>query len=166
MALVGFSDDIDALLKQKTKPSIVTVPEMSYLIVDGKGSPNEGAEYPQAIETLYGLAFTVKFAIKKARGKEFKVMPLESLWWNASGGRLNMGKKEDWEWRAMIMMPELMTKEDFAHATAELKSKKDPPALPKARFERWEEGLCVQVLYIGPYSEEGPTIENLHKFAE
>lgn len=166
MTMAGFSDKVEMLLKQKGQPAIVAVPEMSYIMVGGKGSPSEGAEYPQAIEALYGLAYTAKFAIKKARKEEFKVGPLETLWWNTSTGSLALGKKEDWQWQAMIMLPDLLTRADFDLAVRDLKTKKDPPALNKARFERWEEGLCAQVLHVGPYSEEGPTIERLHRFIE
>lgn len=167
MTMVGFTKEIEVLLKPKTEPAFVAVPEMSYIMVDGKGDPNKGGSgYTQAIETLYGLAYTMKFAIKKARGEEFKVGPLESLWWAEGMENFLHLRKDEWLWTAMIMLPDLVTPADFDSAVAELKRKKDPPALPKARLERWEEGPGAQLLYIGPYKDEGPTITRLHSFIE
>lgn len=164
MTMAGFSKEIEALLNPKKDPVFITVPEMSYLMVDGKGDPNTAAEYAQAIEVLYGLAYTMKFAIKKSRGEDFKVGPLEGLWWAEDMESFAAGRKDEWLWTAMIMLPDLVTRADFDSAASELKSKKDPPALSNVRLERWEEGLSAQLLYVGPYKDEGPDIARLHRF--
>lgn len=166
MTMAGFTEEIEALLKAKKEPALVTVPEMSYLMVDGKGDPNTAPEYGQAVEALYGLAYTLKFAIKRSRGEEFKVAPPEGLWWAEDPDDFIGGRKDQWQWTALIMLPGLVTRADLDAAAAELKRKKDPPALPKVRLERWEEGLGAQLLYVGPYKDEWPAIARLHRFIE
>jgi hypothetical protein len=94
------------------------------------------------------------------------VPPLEGLWWAQEMDAFAMGDKDAWEWTAMIMQPEVVTRELVDEAVREVARKKDPPALPKIRFESYPEGLSVQIMHIGPYSEEAPTIQKLHAFAQ
>jgi hypothetical protein len=145
-------------------PEIVQVPEMSFVMVDGHGDPNTAQEYADAIQALYSCSYTLKFALKKERGLEYRVGPLEGLWWADDPVAIRAGRKDDWDWTAMIGQPDDLTDERFETARQELQGKKDLPALALARFERFEEGTCAQILHVGPYSAESPTIEWLHEF--
>ncbi len=145
---------------------MITVPPMNYLMVDGEGDPGNSIPYQQAIEVLYGLSFTVKFMLKKEDGTDYGVLPLEGLWWADDMDSFVLDARDKWKWTSMIMQPEMVTSEHMGQAMFELKRKKDPPALPKVRFERYDEGLSAQVMHVGPYAEERPTIERLHAFIE
>lgn len=147
----------------KTKVAFVDVPSMNFLMIDGKGNPNTSKTYAQAIEALYAVAYTLKFMVKKGPlAIDYGVMPLEGLWWVEDMTKFDPENKDDWLWTAMIMQPELISPEMVEQALETVKSKKNPAALPKMRFESFEEGLCAQILHIGPFSEEGPTIEKVH----
>lgn len=157
-------------LKHLYKPSpnkieFREVPEMNFLMIDGAGDPNTSLAYKDAIEALYNLSYTLKFMIKKGEvGIDYGVMPLEGLWWVDDMSKFDQNKKEDWKWTAMIMQPEIVTKEMLAIATEEVRKKKNPKALSKIRFEAFKEGKVAQTLHIGPFSEEGPTIKKVHDF--
>ena len=145
------------------KASIVEVPPMNFLMIDGQGHPTESEEYPIAMQALYGLSYTIKFASKFKLGVDYVVMALEGLWWTGDTPDF----KEDegpWKWTSMIMQPDHITAEFVEQAREELAAKKDPPALDRVRFERFDEGLSAQIMHIGPYSAEAPTIERLHAF--
>jgi hypothetical protein len=147
-------------------PVLIDVAKMNFAMIDGAGGP-EGVEFQQAVEALYGVCFTLKFMHKKGHpARETKVMALEGLWWMKGGEEFDMNRREDWMWTAMIMQPDFITQEMTAKATEELRRKKNPPALAKVRFEAFHEGLSVQIMHVGPYSAERPTIERLLKFAE
>ncbi|HJM85384.1 MAG TPA: GyrI-like domain-containing protein, partial [Candidatus Marinimicrobia bacterium] len=145
---------------------IVEVPPMNYLMVDGEGGP-AAESYQQAIEALYGLSFTVKFDVKKKGiGPDYTVMPLEGLWWAKDMTAFSSDRKDEWQWKMMIMQPDHVTAKHVNAATKQLREKKNPPALDKIRFESYHEGPSVQILHIGPYDDEGPTIAQMHKFID
>lgn len=135
-------------------------------MVDGKGDPNTSQEYQEALGVLYGVSYSIKFNLKKESRVDYKVMPLEGLWWVEGNLNFGMEKKDKWSWTAMIMQPNAVTNNDVIEAKSQLQIKKRPVALPKVRFEAFKEGLAVQIMYFGPYSDEAPTIERLHAFAE
>lgn len=149
--------------------SIVEVPSLNFLMIDGKGYPGTSQEYQDAMQTLYPLSYTLKFMIKK-KGKDYVVMPLEGLWWADDMSVFSTDffekNKNQWRWTSMIMQPDLITQKMVEEAIEEVKRKKDPPSLSKVRFEAFTEGLSAQILYFGSYSEEGPTIERMHNFIE
>ena len=146
-------------------PVIVDVPPMSFLMVDGKGDPNTSEEYRDAVQALYSLSYTLKFAVKKGKlGIDYGVMPLEGLWWVEDMSRFTMTDKGAWSWTAMIMQPEYVTSDLFAQALAEAAKKKDIPSLSRVRFASFHEGRCAQVMHIGPYASEEPNIVRLHNF--
>lgn len=158
-------------LKHLYRPSakknvVVDVPPMNFLMVDGHGDPNTAQEYQDAVEALYAVAYALKFMSKKEKGMDFVVPPLEGLWWVDHMEEFTTEDKSAWKWTAMIMQPESVTPEMFEGALEQVGKKKNPPALSKIRFERFHEGLSVQIMYFGPYSEEGPTIEKMHDFIE
>ncbi len=147
----------------KSKVALVDVPAMNFLMIDGKGDPNTSEAYAQAIEALYSVAYTLKFMVKKGPlAIDYGVMPLESLWWVEDMRDFDPDNKDEWLWTAMIMQPEIITREFVVEALETVKLKKDPVALAKLRFESFEEGLCAQIMHIGPFSEEGPTIKKVH----
>ncbi len=146
------------------RPVIVQVPAMNFIMIDGKGDPNTGDEYIEAIEALYPVAYTIKFTSKNKNGKDFGVMPLEGLWWTENMNDFNTEDKSNWLWTAMIVQPEVVTQDLFDRAIEQVGEKKNPKSLTKLRFEAYEEGRAAQVMYVGPYADEGPTIQHLHDF--
>ena len=164
MDKVDFKKELKNFYSAKVgKPVVVEMPKMNYLMIDGLGDPNTSKEYIDAIQTLYPVAYTIKFMCKKELGKDFGVMPLEGLWWSKDM-QFNMENKDDWQWTAMIMQPEVVTKKIFDQAIKQVAEKKDLKSLSKLRFESYDEGRAAQVMYVGPYAEEGSTIQALHAF--
>ena len=140
--------------------SIVDVPELQFLMVDGAGDPNTSVAYAEAVEALYAMSYTLKF-ISKRESVDYTVMPLEGLWWTPNPAEFSMEDKSAWEWTAMMVQPEHITADLVASAADEVRRKKDPAALDRVRLERYREGLAVQILYFGPYADEAPIIERL-----
>lgn len=145
------------------EPTLVDVPEMSFLMVDGQGDPNTSPEYAQALNALFAVSYGVKFMVKSG-GVDFKVMPLEGLWWSDRMSDFTQGWREGWKWTMMIAQPPVVTAGLVGEAIAESARKKDLPALDRLALERFDEDLCSQIMHVGPYSAEGPTIERLHTF--
>ena len=144
---------------------IVDVPELSFLMVDGIGDPNTSRDYREAVEALFAVSYRVKFAVKRGTERiDYGVMPLEGPWWVDDMSTFSLEDKSSWSWTAMIMQPDVVTDELVRRSILEGSEKKPLPAAAKLRFERFGEGLAAQVLHIGPYSAEGPTIERLHAF--
>jgi hypothetical protein len=141
----------------------VNVPPLTYLMVDGQGEPNKSKSFEQAIEALYALSYTLKFSLKKSPDPiDYGVMPLEGLWWADDPRVFFQADKSGWQWTAMILQPEFISRTHIDAASADVRKKKNPAALDRVRFETLHEGQCVQTLYIGPFSEEGPTIQRMH----
>jgi hypothetical protein len=161
--MINKTRSTDLYYPRPTEPELVDVPPMQFLMVDGRGDPNTSLEYRQAIEALYGAAYGLKFLLKK-KGHDFKVAPLEGLWWATDMKSFEVHRKADWRWTAMIVLPDEVTPEDFASVRDELASKKPSPAVAKLRLARFDEGPAAQIMHIGPYSAEGPTIARLHAF--
>jgi len=170
MAVAGMKIDLVRELGELYKPSakkpaIVDVPELKFLMLDGSGDPNKSGEFQEACNALYGMAYTLKFMLKKEGRPDYKVMPLEGLWWMKGTRDFDAAKKDQWQWRLMIALPDEVTAADISRARKELREKKDPSALGKLKFKSFAEGKAVQIMYVGPYSDEGPTIRGLHEFA-
>lgn len=142
--------------------SVVTVPPLQFLMIDGRGNPNTTTAYSEAVETLYALSYTLKFMSKKDPGIDYVVMPLEGLWWVPEMAEFSVEDKDAWWWTSMIMQPDHITPEMVAAATEETRRKKNPVALDRVRFETYHEGLSVQIMHIGPFADEAPTLERLH----
>lgn len=163
-------ETLDLLKERKLlyKPSakevaLVEVPALSYLMVDGEGDPNTAPAYAQAVEALFTLSYTIKFQCKKGpRQIDYKVMPLESLWWAEDPRDFTLGRKDRWRWTAMIAQPEFVSAEAVAAGHAEVLRKKKEVDLARVRFEAFTEGLSAQILYVGAFADEGPAIERLH----
>jgi hypothetical protein len=145
--------------------TVVDVPAMNFLMIDGEGNPNTSEQFRNAVEALYPLSYTLKFMIKKGKGGvDYGVMPLEGLWWADDMKAFMEADKERWKWTVMIMQPEFVTRTLFTQACGEVQKKKNPPALCRVRFEKFREGRCAQIMYLGPYADEGPTIQRIHAF--
>ena len=155
------------LYSLKKSPYMVTVPAFNYIRIDGQGDPNSSEAFSQAVEALFTVSYNLKFYVKKKLGTvDFRVMPLEGLWWADDMTKFSTDKKEQWKWTLMILQPDMITPELFEKAVAEVKAKKAPQSIDRLRFETFEEGPCAQVLHLGPFSEEKPTIDKLHQFIE
>jgi len=146
-------------------PVLVDVPELSFLMIDGRADPNHIEEFGQAIEALFSVSYTLKFQIKSEDGVDYTVMPLEGLWWTtgASDG-MDFSDKRGWSWTAMMCQAPVVTTRAVELAAKEASGRRDLPALAGMRLEAFREGLCAQVMHVGPHSDEGPTIEKLHAF--
>lgn len=160
--------ELQGLYRPSAKQAaIITVPEMNFIMMDGAGNPNTSPDYQQAVEALYGVAYALKFASKKALGRDYVVMPLEGLWWGTPMGKHNFTEadKDQFQWTMMIMQPDFITAEMVDQAIVQVKAKKGLENLEKIRYEAFAEGLSVQILYFGAYDDEGPTIADMHQFA-
>ncbi|AKJ38716.1 GyrI-like domain-containing protein [Methanosarcina barkeri] len=146
--------------------SIVDVPEMNFLMIDGEGDPNTSQEYHDSIEALFSVSYKVKFITKKENSQDYVVMPLEGLWWVENLADFNIQDKSGWKWTAMIRQPDFITKYMIKKTIQEVEKKKKLPVLPRIKFQSLHEGLAAQIMYIGPYSQEGPAVEKLHNFIE
>ena len=164
-----FKKEYKELYLPATKPAVVKVPEMNFLAVRGKGNPNEeGGEYKQALEQLYGIAYTLKMSYKgdyRIEGFfEYVVPPLEGLWWGEEG-EIDYAHKEGFCFISMIRLPDFVTEKDVEWAKDEAARKKKMD-FSRVEFFRYDEGLCVQCMHIGPYDAEPATIRAMVDYAE
>jgi len=117
------------------------------------------------VEALFAVAYAIKFMVKKGPlAVDYGVMPLEGLWWTDDMARFSIHEKTNWQWTLMIMQPDFITAELVKHAVAEVRRKKAPAAIDRLRFEALAEGACAQILHVGPFSEEGPAVEKVHRY--
>lgn len=165
-AKFDYKKEYKDLYMPKRKPAVIDVPSMNFIMVEGKGDPlNE--EYQVAINILYTLAYTIRMSHKGGNQPEgyfeYVVPPLEGLWW-ISGGNFDMVQRDNWLWTSMIRQPEFVTPEVFSWACDECVRKKPELDVSKARLQTFEEGLCVQMMHIGPYANEPETVETMRAF--
>lgn len=162
--------DYKKTLKHLYQPSskevqIVDVPPMNFIMIDGEGDPNTAKDYQDALESLFAVSYAIKFMIKRGSTQiDYGVLPLEGLWWSDNMSDFTSGNKDKWKWTSMIMQPEYVTVEIFKEAIEQVRKKKNPVAIQKLRFEKYDEGKAAQIMHIGQFSEEGPTIEKIHNF--
>jgi hypothetical protein len=162
---VDFKRELRELYSAKRDPTFVEVPELQFAMVDGHGDPNEAAEYAEAVQALFSVSYTARFALKRAPdGLDYGVMPLEGLWWAKDMSAFTTGDRSSWDWTMMIMQPAQVTREVFDHACAAASRKNSVPAIELLRLGPFSEGRSAQLLHVGPYATEGPTIQRLHAF--
>ncbi len=168
MDKIDFTKELTSLYQASAKTVVeVDVPSFQFLMVDGVGDPNTAPAYAQAIEALFSVSYTTKFMFKKGpQALDYAVMPLEGLWWADDMAAFVSGDKARWQWTMMIMQPPCVPPDLVQAAIMEVKKKKNLPAMERLRLQEFAEGHCAQVLHIGPFSEEGPTIERLHTFVD
>jgi len=154
------------------KPEILKVPKLQFAMIDGaieKGSePGKSPMFAESTQALYSISYTLKFMLKKRKTNaiDYPVMALEGLWW-VEDGMFDITVKDNWFYTLMILQPDIITKDIFAEGLAEVRKKKgDSPALSKLRLAHFEEGLCVQVMHIGPYATEPTTIERMREYMQ
>jgi hypothetical protein len=168
--------DLRKELKNLYQPSakqvtLVEVPEFQFAMIDGEiepgASPGTSPAFQQALEALYGITYTLKFAskLRKVDPIDYTVMTLEAMWWNL-GSQFNISDPSGWRWTAMILQPEHITMEMYQEALQQLRKKRPSPALDLLRLERFQEGLCMQIMHIGPYATEIATIARMEAFAQ
>ena len=153
------------------KIEIVEVPHFQFAMLDGQIEPGQGpstsTSFKEAMMALYGISYTLKFSAKQRKDNpiDYPVMALEGLWW-IEGGEFDINKKDNWLYTVMMLQPDFITPEMFEQAREQVRKKRgDSAALTKMRFEPFEEGLCVQVMHIGPYADEPATVERMKAFA-
>jgi len=162
--------DLKATLKHlyqpsAAAPSIVDVPEMDFLMIDGQGNPNTSPEYQQAVSALFQFSYALKFAVKKSQGLDYAVMPLEGLWWLKDGLEFTLENKDTWCWTMMIRQPDPVNGNLVEELREQVRRKKNPPRLSEVRYGRYTEGRAVQLMHIGPYVDEHPNILRMHAYA-
>jgi hypothetical protein len=150
---------------------VVQVPRFQFAMVDGEIEagclPGDSPAFQEAVEALYGISYTLKF-MSKLRAEDpidYSVMALEGLWW-VEEGEFDITRPGNWKWTVLMMQPAHITAEMYHEALRQLEQKKgDRPGLSRLRLEEWEEGLCMQIMHVGPYAEEPATIARMHAFA-
>jgi hypothetical protein len=156
---VDFKKELPSYRARKGVFEIVEVPALRYLMVDGHGDPNTQA-FEDALTTLYSVAYPLKFMSKKELDRDYVVMPLEALWWADDMDSFSSDRdKSRWDWTAMILTPDWITDEQFSRAAAA----SEGAAIDRLRLEPLIEGTCVQILHVGPFDDEGPVLERLHR---
>ncbi len=151
-----------------TEPAFIEVPEMLFIQVEGNGNPNTCQAYKEAIEILYGISYSIKMS--KMDGSqpkdyfEYVVPPLEGLWWMNDGNEVDFTRKDNFCWISMIRQPEFVTEAVFETAKEKLQKKKPELDFSGTRLVRLTEGLCCQVMHLGPYDNEPATLSRLEKF--
>jgi hypothetical protein len=162
MPKIDFKKTLKHLYNPPREFTLVEVPDLQFLMIDGHGDPNTAQEYADAVEALYAVAYRIKFASKRALDQDYVVPPLEGLWWSADMNTFASGDKSAWDWTMMIMQPEWIDGRMVEQAVQQVAKSKGLPALPKLRLETYHEGLAVQILHVGSYDDEAPTLARLH----
>lgn len=157
------------LYAAEPKPRLVTVPTRTFLMIDGHGDPDVAASgYTAAVETLYTVAYTIRFALKRAEVVEYPVPPMEGLWWtDAFSDTPEHLRRDEWNWTMMIPQPPQVTAAVFADGLAASRRKKgDRDGFARLRLAEFTEGLSVQMLHIGPFSAEPRTMDEMVRYTE
>lgn len=154
-------------LAKKDECLTLPLPALKYLCVDGIGDPN-GSDFSEAVQALYGVAYSIKFAYKKKKGGacEYPVMPLEGLWDAKDFSVYEKNIRQDWKWTLLILQPDFVKAKDLSDAKKVLKSKRENPVIDKVELRKIREGLSCQTLHVGPYKNEMETVAFLHKQIE
>ena len=163
-----FKKEYKEFYMPKSKPEIVTVPQANYIAVRGKGDPNdEGGAYQQAVGILYAVAYTLKMSYKTDYRIEgffdYVVPPLEGFWWQEGVDGIDYSDKSTFNWISVIRLPDFVTQKDFDWATGEAEKKKHLDC-SKAEFLTIDEGLCVQIMHIGPFDDEPATVSMMNAY--
>lgn len=166
MEKIDLKKELKQLYQLSAKEVVqVEVPTFNFLMIDGEGDPNTSPAYTEAVEVLFSVSYTAKFMVKKGiQQLDYAVMPLEGLWWADDMSTFIIGDKTKWKWTMMIMQPSFVENELLESAIAEVRKKKNLPAIARLRLDAFSEGRCAQILHVGPFSEEGPTIQRVHEF--
>lgn len=163
MEKTDFRKALDSYAARQGRFDVVDVPEMSYLMIDGHGDPNTSSSFAGAIETLYPVAYALKFASKREHGRDYVVPPLEGLWWaNDLTAFTTRRDKTQWDWTLMLMVPVWIERAMIDAAIEHTRAKRQPARLDDLRYETLVEGRCVQTLHVGSFDDEAAVLERLH----
>ncbi len=161
--------DLKRELRQLYAPSArevveVDVPRLRFLMIDGQGDPNTTPAYTEAVQALFSVSYAARFMLKRSAGIDYAVMPLEGLWWADDPAAFASNDRARWRWTMMILQPDFVEDLVLEAAMEQVRRKKGLAAMDRIRLEHLTEGRCAQVLHVGPFSEEGPTIARVHGF--
>lgn len=160
---VDFKKSLDSYRAERGRFRLLDVPELRYLMIDGHGDPNTSPAFTEAVEALYSMAYTLKFASKRGLGRDFVVMPLEGQWWSDDMESFTAARdKSRWDWSLMIMQPDWIDQDLFSVAVDKVRTKGGPARLEDVRLERLTEGRCVQTLHVGAFDDEADTLARMH----
>lgn len=160
---VDFKKSLDRYQARRSEFRVLEVPAARYLMVDGRGDPNTSPEYVGALETLYPVAYALKFASRQQLSRDYVVPPLEGLWWAEDMAAFTSARdKDQWQWTMMLMVPEWVPDDLVERTLDTVRAKRSPERLDDLRLSSLEEGLCVQTLHLGPFDEEGPVLARMH----
>ncbi|WOI53885.1 GyrI-like domain-containing protein [Parvularcula sp. LCG005] len=164
MTKTDLKKDLKAFYQTRAKTfELVDVPPMNFVMVDGQSSPGDAPAYLEAVQWLYGISYAAKFHAKTELDRDYVVMPLEGLWWAVDYEDYRHGNRDKWQWTLMIMQPDFITPAIFERAFDKTAAKHDAPPPESLRFEAFSEGLSLQMVHIGPYADEAPIIDQLHR---
>lgn len=170
MEKLDYKQSFKELYAPKNVPSLIQVPTMNFLMVNGHGNPNdEHGEYHKAVELLYAFSYSIKMtrkanSLKSQDFTDYVVPPLEGLWWLEDEHDMDFTQKSKYCWISMIRLPEFITQEEFIRAQEDVRKKRPDLEVTKVYLENYEEGLCVQCMHIGPYADEPATIAKMEDF--
>lgn len=160
---VDLKKSLDAYRAKVGQFRVLDVPDLQYLMIDGHGNPNASPVFAEAVETLYPVAYALKFASKRGLGRDFVVMPLEGQWWADDMDSFTAARdKSRWDWTLMIMQPDWIDGDMFAAAVEQVRAKSRPPRLDGLRLEPLSEGRCVQTLHVGAFDDEADVLARMH----
>ncbi|MFG1890851.1 GyrI-like domain-containing protein [Micromonospora sp. NPDC049051] len=158
-----FKKSLDAYRAERDRFRIVELPDTQYLMIDGHGDPNTSPTFTEAVETLYPVAYKMKFASRNELGRDYVVPPLEGLWWADEMDSFTTGRdKSRWHWTLMIMVPDWVGRDTFTAAVTQAGARNRPPRLDDIRLETLSEGRCVQTLHVGSFDDEAGVLARLH----
>ncbi len=161
-----FKKSLKSYKSKQNKFEIIEIPKIQYLMIDGQGSPG-GKSFGQAIQTLYPVAYRLKFYSKNNLNKDYVVPPLEALWWAENMEYYDtLRDKSKWLWSTLLMTPDWIDSEIFNKVLAELRNKKPNLDLSTVELKELTEDKVIQTLYVGPYEDEGPVIKEMHAAAK
>jgi hypothetical protein len=163
MDKVDFKKTLDSYRATVGEFRVVNVPERRYLMIDGHGDPNVSPAYVETLESLYPVAYKMKFASKQDLDRDYVVPPLEGLWWAEDMAAFTTGRdKSQWDWTMMLMVPDWVGHAIFVAAVEKVGTKNPPPRLEAVRLEALTEGQCVQTLHLGSFDDEAEVLANMH----
>ncbi|MGW8532327.1 MULTISPECIES: GyrI-like domain-containing protein [Nocardiopsidaceae] len=158
-----FKKTLDAYRAPRGRFRIAEIPDLHYLMIDGRGDPNTSPAFAEAVGALYPVAYKLKFASKRELGRDYVVMPLEGLWWAEDMDAFTAARdKSRWDWTMMIMVPDWTDQDMFASAVERAAAGNRPARLGDVRLERLSEGRCVQTLHVGPFDGEAGVLARMH----
>ncbi|MFG1777416.1 GyrI-like domain-containing protein [Micromonospora sp. NPDC049048] len=158
-----FKKSLDAYRAERDRFRIVELPDTQYLMIDGHGDPNTSPAFSDAVETLYPVAYKMKFASRNELGRDYVVPPLEGLWWADEMDSFTTGRdKSRWHWTLMIMVPDWVGRDTFTAAVTQAGARNRPSRIDDIRLETLSEGRCVQTLHVGSFDDEAGVLARLH----